>query len=572
METTLSTAGNGSPALLWGRTAAEDFCRLLPAQDPLVAQRLICAEIAKLVPDRAPELHQLGALLTLDRYAGPIGRRLAVRYVEGDAGMRVLDRRALTAALRLCRTFVEAYAHVLRHLEHTEDEHWRAHAATVLVQLFRHRQQEFLLRLFRYKKRNSEQWRQLNEAYRFALASGVARERPGEGVGNDPAGGVRTVEREFIAILLLDALNTGQFSPRDLLRASALIARWSDGLTLHPLEIAAADRTPLPGFVVDLDGTEGLKRPARDTAGTLLHLDTAPLMRALDADVGDAQAGSAGAPPKVPPLTGDPLPARLRLAWAPTPVHVRRRGDRTPVDQTAVVVAGISSIVHMLRLDAQRKADERHATDAPEGITIAPTVGLERVTNFARATEGAGPATTFGAIPQPWQVKDRSDTGCRMRGQPDDLNALIPGSLVAIAAHERAPWTVAVVRRLRRLMVDHVEISVEFIGRKPRFVKIATQTVPAAADGAHERAAKCFGALYLPASDEHPRLPIKTLLVPACVFAPGANVTLLSSSATYALELNKPLQQHADFVWTSFSVVDKSVTAAPALARASALG
>jgi hypothetical protein len=568
MQSSLSTAGNGSAALLRGRTAADDFCRRLPAQDPIVAQRLICAELQRLHPDRAPEPHQLGALLTLDRHAAPIGRRLAARYVEGNPGMRGLDRRFLTAALRLCGAFADGYAHMLRHIEQAESEFWRTQAATVLVLLFRHRQQEFLLRLFRYKKRNSEQWRQLHEGYRFALARGVARERPAEGSDDEATGGTRTLEREFISILLLDALNTGQFSPRDLLRANALIERCSEGLNLQPLDVVAADRTPLPGFVVDLDGTEGLNRPARDTAGTMLHLVTAPLMRALDAGSAgppEVSAGRAGAG------SGEPLAARLRVAWAPTPVHIRRRGERAPVDQTVVVVAGISSVVHLLRLEALRKAEQRRITAAPEeGITIAPGARLDRVvTNLGRQTEpggGAGPATRLGAIPQPWQVKDRSDSGCRMRGQTDDLNALIPGSLVALAPHDNAAWTIAVVRRLRRLMVDHVEVSVEYIGRRPRFVKV-TLLPEAHADTTSDGEASCYGALYLPASDEHPRLPIKSLLVPACVYAPGVRVTLLSSSATYALELSEPLRQHADFVWTSFTVLDKGDVSHAPIAR-----
>jgi len=36
-------------------------------------------------------------------------------------------------------------------------------------------------------------------------------------------------------------------------------------------------------------------------------------------------------------------------------------------------------------------------------------------------------------------------------------------------------------------------------------------------------------------------------------------VTLLSSTATYTLRLNNPLEQQSDFVWTSFAVIDKVV-------------
>ena len=66
-------------------------------------------------------------------------------------------------------------------------------------------------------------------------------------------------------------------------------------------------------------------------------------------------------------------------------------------------------------------------------------------------------------------------------------------------------------------------------------------------------------------------MPIKTLLVPARAFTPGASVTLLSSSATYVLELSKPLQQHADFVWTSFTVLDKGAVPEAARGRTAAL-
>src|SRR6202022_4066478 len=81
----------------------------------------------------------------------------------------------------------------------------------------------------------------------------------------------------------------------------------------------------------------------------------------------------------------------------------------------------------------------------------------------------AGP---FGAVPKIWQVKDRSDLGCRMRAQIDNLNLVIPGSLIIIRDGETAPWIVAVVRWFRRLMVDHVEIGVEYLGREPRFVRL----------------------------------------------------------------------------------------------------
>jgi hypothetical protein len=110
-------------------------------------------------------------------------------------------------------------------------------------------------------------------------------------------------------------------------------------------------------------------------------------------------------------------------------------------------------------------------------------------------------------------------------------------------------------------MVDHVELSVEHIGRKPRFVKVVTDYDPdQSVNDVPNNTQRCLGALYLPASEKHPTMPIKTLLVPASAFNAGRAITLLSSTAIYTLRLNKPLEQQSGFVWTSFAVVDKVAT------------
>ena len=105
-------------------------------------------------------------------------------------------------------------------------------------------------------------------------------------------------------------------------------------------------------------------------------------------------------------------------------------------------------------------------------------------------------------------------------------------------------------------MVDHVEISLEFIGRKPRFVKLIAARSPTPSAGDDENGKrKTFGALYLPLSEKRPTLPIKTMLVPIAAFDEGRVMTLMSSEARYSLRFNKALEHHADFVWTTFTLL-----------------
>ena len=565
IETLTSTSEGGPPSQLPGRTAEEEFCRSLPRQDPIAAQKLLCEALSRLVSNREPDDRQLSALLSLDRHAHQISKRLLVQYGEGDAQLRSLDRRVFISALRLSRSFAQAYELFLGHVENSADKSWRESAGTVLVRLFRHRQVELLLRLFRYKKRNSEQWRQLHRAYQFAQGQGLVNDGMPRSLPEAKSAPEPTLEQQFIQILLVGAMNTGQFSPRELLWASNWIARWRSLLTLQSADANGGARGERNGFVVDLRGAEGLKRFYAGETGDFLHLDTAPLMGAIDKEV--AALNDAPTAPNAPVSTERDgrgvLLSKLRMLFAPDLVHIKRRGDRKPVAFSVQASSGLAHIVQVLREEAQRKTEPMAASAAQiEEVTIAPASGHTRMSTSVLGAAGLAPfsiATIFGAKPQTWQVKDRSDSGCRMRGQTADLNGLIPGSLIAIREGENAQWTVAVVRRLRRLMVDHVEISVEYIGRKPRFVKVVTDyhPDPYVNDKPNNNTHRCLGALYLPASEKHPTMPIKTLLVPASAFKAGRAITLLSSTAIYTLRLNKPLEQQSGFVWTSFAVIDK---------------
>jgi hypothetical protein len=568
MEMQVPTSDGGQSALLHGRTAEVEFCRSLPWQEPIAAQVLLCGEVSRLFSGRKPDRRDLGALLVFDRYSHQLGKRLLLLYAEGDAQLRSLDREFFIAAQRLSRSFSEAYEGFLEHIRNLADGFPREHARTILIHLFRHRQLELLLRLFRYKKRNSEQWRQLHAIYTFAQAQGLANDGSQRDGSWDGSASGHALEQQFIQILLLGAMGTGQFSPRELLWARDWIGRWHRLLTLRTVGAAIGIQGGPNGFVVDLQSAEGLKRCGAGETGEFLYLDTAPLAATIEQEL--AALNDRASPSDLPALPEQEsrraLLCRLGVLFAPKPGHIERRGEREPVDLPIQAISSLSHIVQVLR-EERRMANGQSANSAMqlEDITISPTSGHTRILPFLPGAPGFGTLSTvtaFGARINAWQIKDRSDSGCRMRGQTTDLNGLIPGALITLRENEGAQWTVAVVRRLRRLMVDRLEISVEYIGRRPRFVKMMAghKLVPSAID-APNSAQKCFGALYLPASEKNPSMPIKTLLVPAGVFNAGRYATLLSSMATYSLRLNKPIEQQSDYVWTTFTVLEKAAAA-----------
>jgi hypothetical protein len=229
----------------------------LPRRDPIAAQKLLCEALSRLVSNREPDERQLSALLIFDRHAHQISKSLLVQYAEGDAQLRSLDRRFFISALRLSRSFAQAYERFLGHIENSATNLEQS-AGTILGQWFRHRQVELLLRLFRYKRRNSEQWRQLHRTYQSAQAQGLANDCMPRSAAENKSAPEQTLEQQFIQILLLGAMNTGQFSPRELLWASTWIARWSSSLlkpadTNTALEVSGMDSQ-------SISAAQGLKR------------------------------------------------------------------------------------------------------------------------------------------------------------------------------------------------------------------------------------------------------------------------------------------------------------------------
>lgn len=549
---------------LFNGGAADGLWRSLSSHDPIQAQNLTCASIARLIDEGPPSPTQLEALLILDQHAQPISQQLLDLYVEGQAQQRPFERNFWISALRLCQSFFLAYDSILRHIRNTADPYWLKRAHWVVVHMLHHRQAEFLLRFIRFKKRIPGQWKEVHETYRFARARGLAMRSIGVAQADDAQDMLTTPEQQYIRLLLLEAINDGQFSPRDALWADGWFKRWCKLVHLQPPEAGSAGQVQQKGFVVDLDATDGLQWASTASAGNPLFLDPAPLVAMIDKELTALRDSDV---PRGAPASASAgkvaLLAKLKPVFDPTASRVARTEERVPVDLAVQTVFSAMSIIHVLRDEAVARAREMPMPEPPpEGIAILPLgAGAKSSSNGGAGAAGPAPMSIAGApavVPEVWQLRDRSDSGSRLRGQTDDLNRIIPGALLAFRENETAPWTVSVVRRFRRLMVDHVEIGVEHIGRSPRFVKLVTDHSGNGASEVADPVQGCFAALYLPPSARQPTMPINTLLLPECHYKVDGTVTLLSSDATYTLRLNEPIQRQFEFIWTSFTVLGKT--------------
>jgi hypothetical protein len=248
----------------------------------------------------------------------------------------------------------------------------------------------------------------------------------------------------------------------------------------------------------------------------------------------------------------------------PKAAPIDRRGARLPAVSTVEAVVGLTQITRLLR--HERRAKTAATPWALPGIDA----GTNTVTGESTAAAGWWPSGDQDSVAMAgesgvqsfvWQVKDRSESGCRLRGKVVNSSRVLPGAVVAFREHHHAPWTLAVVRRLRKRMGDRIDIGVEFVGRDPLVVTLAADVDRIAGSTvASDSKRKYYAAIHLPESSGHPHLPFRTLILSAREFNAGRCLSVKSDGAEYTVRLKEPIEEQDSFVWLSYELVFRLTT------------
>jgi len=246
--------------------AAEQFARSLPLDDPLKTLRALSKALSTLTNRPARDVEQLGVLLTLDLRTERLCEELLHNSVERGLRSWPPENTVWQALLELAGAFGRAYAHFLRQArERSTSRAWLESAPRLLIQFFRHWQVENLLSVFRYEQLAPARWRELHEAYLFGQSLRLSK-TSSTGLHRRKRATDGTLEREYLQILLLQLMNNGEFTPREVFWARQRLASWSTEVSLKPGDEGEGQPSTDERFVVDLAGTEGLKRPPIEPA------------------------------------------------------------------------------------------------------------------------------------------------------------------------------------------------------------------------------------------------------------------------------------------------------------------
>jgi len=168
---------------------------------------------------------------------------------------------------------------------------------------------------------------------------------------------------------------------------------------------------------------------------------------------------------------------------------------------------------------------------------------------------------TYAAPGGPWEVKDVSQTGFRLLAPMSVANSVTLGTLAALRPHGQTPWTLGIVRRMKRMTADRAEIGLQVIANTLVFVDLVEQRKNLDADYSVDGAAttingRTFQGLFLSLRKREGDVAVQSLIVPAAEYQPTKRLKLMTSKAVNPIRFGRLLEQQPDWVWATVEPLD----------------
>jgi hypothetical protein len=546
---------------LQSQKSATAWLRQLPALDVIGRQQHVMRAFEGMRQSRKDfDLNRVAAVEYLDAALGTDRRQLLKQYVENAEGASRLSERIWQASHEMAQGFAYVYQALLEQaLSQPQNARWKPVLPLLFTRLIHYFGTDAKLRVFRFERWIPAKWRELHELYSSAVEAGVDRVASGLG-GAGPNSTQWTVEQEYLFVLVVHQLNTGNLSPPELDWASAQLRAWCRRLTVD-----IAPRTA-EGFIVDLAGRSGLVRRTGNDAGSMLrYVDTTPAAEQLERAIvalRQAEVTETGAVESVNQQRIAIL-EKVRPAIAPNLNADLRRDPRIAVSVAARVRVGMPRICRALAADAGSDAADAGGSEHIEVYAVSDGPRVKRPMGNEQDTIAAS-VSMFGD--PMWQVKDRSVAGLRIAASGGIGQSLALGALVAVRQSDVSDWVLGVVRRLNKLSNDEVEAGVSIIAERVVALSLAARRetrddTAIIVDGLDiSTVGARFDGLYLPPPSRPDKpLAVKTVIVPTAEYSEGRKLILTTGRSVYTVALRHLVEQRAEWSWAAIQIVDKAV-------------
>jgi cyclic-di-GMP-binding protein len=540
------------------KTAAA-WLRELPALDVIGRQQHVIRALDGVRKgQRAIDINRVTAIEFVDAALGADRRQLIKQYIENAESSPKLAERIWQALWEMSQAFTLAYQNALTAaLTEAANARWKVMLPLLFVRLIHFHGTDAKLRVFKYERWIPAKWMELHQAYLRSCELSCDRNPvalPAAGAGAQ----AWSAEQEYLYVLLMHQLNTGNLGPAEVDWASSQLRAWSRRLALEQIPKS------VEGFFVDLAGRCGLvRRNGNDRGSVLRYVDTTPLAEAMDRAVGALREAEATDQGPIAAINQQRLAVlrKIQPALSPTTLTDLRRDPRTSVAVSARVRIGLSRICQDL---AAKAAGDPPEVGGAEQIEVFPVAGAPRVRR-KHSVEDDSLAASLSSWSDPmWEVKDRSVAGLRIAATGGIGQSLSLGAIVAVRQSDAEGWLLGVVRRLNKVSNEEVEAGVNIIAERVVGVTLAAKRRPHedmgyVIDGLDlSTMGERFEGLYLPPPSRPDKpLAMKTLIVPTTEYQEGRNVILTTANSIYTVAFRYLVEQRPDWSWATIQIIEK---------------
>ena len=531
---------------------AERWLASFPANDALAVHGAVLVGLGRLAERDAKRTPaRLEAVFCVDRFTDPLRKNLTAQYLEHSNRSTRVENQLWQALFDLTQGFLLCYQAFAREVaDHAQSNKWQSLLPELIARQIMHQGLDAKIRLFRYEQWIPAKWSDLHSLFQMACSAQIERQP----VAVLPGGGLTTIEQEYLRVLVLQLMNSGNLTPRHLEWIAEQLSEWCTPLRLN------IESSIVTTFYVDLASRTGLKRRTpQPLEGRVLFLDTRPLHAVLMQNVVMLDQKVRNNPlSDRTPRRADQLNLLSKLASQVDPEFkpLARRGERTSAEGSVDAIIGFAKIAAFLRDDEMQPFIEGKRSPSTFGETIEiATFGRMRNEN-ARAMEVARRRLANYAVPGgAWDVRDVSQTGFRLIAPMSVINAVTLGTLAAIRPQTQVRWTLGIVRRMKRLTTERAEIGLQVIANNLVGVEL-TETKRAEPDYSIEGEvptvnSRRFNGLFLSLKKRDGESAVQTLVVPPGEYQPGKRLHMSVARSSQRIAFGRVLEQHLDWVWAT---------------------
>jgi len=540
--------GKSSKDPLADRKTVERWFASLPANDPLATHAAVLTELGALSEKQATRTPlRLEALFRLDALSEPVRRSLTTQYLEHGSRSTRVENQLWQALFDLAQAFLVCYQAFARDVTHrSQGGKWKTLLPALVAHQIMQQGLDAKIRLYRYEQWIPARWTDLNALFQSACTAQIERVP----VAALADGTTTTIELEYLRVLLLHLMNTGNLSPRHVDWVASQTPEWCASLRL------SVEPQTLSSFYVDLGQRSGLRRrPSQPLEGSVLFLDTRALHAMLMQNVVMLEQTVRNEPlSERSHRRAEQLDLLTKLAAQVDPEFrpVPRRGERQSATGQVDAIVGFAKISGFLREDDARVQSASRTGSFGETIEIA-TFGRMR-NEKERAQEVARRRlATFAAAGGAWELRDTSQTGYRLVAPMTVINAVTLGTLVAIRPYGESLWTLGIVRRMKRLTSERAEMGLQVIANNLVGVELSTlkrSDPDYFVDGeATTIQSRSFHGLFLSLKKRGTEALIQTLIVPAGEYQVGKRLQMNIGKSSQRLTFGRLLEQQPDWIW-----------------------